>query len=211
MNVVTIDFDIIMRPSISFYNDMVDIENPFKDYIEEFSYLTNIPADLYIYDYITRYITKTMVGGCRKVYFINSHESAAKILKELSIEKPVTLYNIDHHHDLGYDMEEFDWKKPVATSNVGNWIKYCKDRRYIDKYYWVHNENSDMYPDEAKKYVTADYNLKDVNLDDEEFTPDALIICASYEWIPPMYHSLYLTWNSICSEIAEQEYPLDTR
>lgn len=211
MNVVTIDFDIIMKPSISFYNDMVDVENPLKDYVEEFSYLTNIPADLYIYDFISRYITKSMVGGCRNVYFINSHESAVDIIEKLPKDEEIHLYNIDHHHDLGYDMDDKDWIMPARKSDVGNWVKYCKDRRYIADYTWIHNDNSDPYPEEAKKYVKNDFDLKEVNLEDKDFIPDVLIICASFEWIPPVYQPLYLTWNSICSEIAGEEYPLDTK
>lgn len=211
MNIVTIDFDIIMKPSISFYNNMVDVDTPMKDYIDEFSFLTNIPADLYIYDYLTRYIIKSMNRGCRKIYFINSHESAVEIIKTLSSTGDVVLYNIDHHHDLGYDMSEKDWRMPATKAVVGNWVKYCKDKRYIDDYFWIHNENSDPYPDSAEKYVTKDFLLADINLEDEEYTPDALIICASYEWIPPVYHPLYLTWNSLCSELAGEEYPLDKK
>lgn len=211
MNIVTIDFDIIMKPSINFYNDLVDVNEPIKDYIDEFSFLTNVPADLYIYDFLTRYIVHSMLHGCSKVFFINSHETATDIIKEFSAENPVTLYNIDHHHDLGYEMKTMDWKRPAAVAEVGNWVKYCKDRRYIQDYYWIHNDNSAMYPEEASHLISGEYDLKDVNLEEENFKPDVLIICASYEWVPPVYHALYMNWNSICSEIAGEEYPLDTK
>lgn len=209
MNVVTIDFDIIMKPSIGFYNNMVDPEDPIKNYIEEFSFLANIPADLYIYDYLTRYITRAMVNGCRDVYFINSHEAAISCIKGLSLKEPVTLYNIDHHHDLGYDKTANEWKTLEKKVLVGNWVKYGKEKKYIDNYFWIHNDNSDPFPKEAQFLVKDDFDLKDINLNDDNFVPDVLILCASYEWVPPMYHSLYLAWNSICSEIAGKEYALD--
>ena len=79
MNVVTIDFDIIMEPSISFYNNMVDIEDPMKDYVDKFSFLTNIPADLYIYDYLTRYIVRAAKQN-QEIYFVNSHDKVIDIL-----------------------------------------------------------------------------------------------------------------------------------
>lgn len=209
MNVVTIDFDIIMEPSISFYNNMVDIEDPMKDYVDKFSFLTNIPADLYIYDYLTRYIVRAAKQN-QEIYFVNSHDKVIDILKTIPHDEQIDLYNIDHHHDLGYDMESADWIRPMFKYDLSNWVKYARDKKMVDTFYWVHNENSDPYPNEAVRYVTEDYVLKDFNLEDDKYAPDVLIICSSFEWIPPVYQPLFYSWNTICSEITGKEYPFDS-
>ena len=37
VKVVTIDFDIIMSPCIEFYNDLIGVEDPLKDFVKDFS------------------------------------------------------------------------------------------------------------------------------------------------------------------------------
>lgn len=207
MNVVTIDFDIIMKPSIEFYNDMISDEEPMKSYIEDFSFLANIPADLYIYDYLTRYIVRAAKNNT-EIYFIDSHEKIVDIIKELPKDEAINLYNIDHHHDLGYEL--ILWNTPLFNYDVGNWVKYLKDNRYINEYCWIHNENSDSFPKEAERYVNSESVLKNFNLDDEKNQPDILVLCSSFEWIPPVYQPLFYCWNNICSEIAGKEYSFDS-
>ena len=56
MNIVTIDFDIIMGPSIGVYNNAVNEDFKVDSIIEDYPFLSNVPADLNIYEYLTRYI-----------------------------------------------------------------------------------------------------------------------------------------------------------
>ena len=104
VKVVTIDFDIIMSPCIEFYNDLIGVEDPLKDFVKDFSFLTNLPADLYQYEHLTRYIIRSLKNVCQ-IHFITSHEKIVPILESLPHDEPVEVVNIDHHHDVGYDIK----------------------------------------------------------------------------------------------------------
>lgn len=206
VNVVTIDFDIIMSPSIGLYNNLVDPDDPVADVIEEFGFIANIPADLYKYEYLTRYIIRSL-ENVTDVYFISNHGSVVDILKKIPHDEPINITNIDHHHDVGYDVE--NWTLPFRKLSCGNWVKYAKDLKLFDEYTWIKNDNSDPIPTLGRKYINNTIDFADAKLESLARHTDFLIICASYEWVPPVYHPLFLNWQTICEEMKGKEYPLD--
>ena len=141
MNIVTIDFDIIMGPSIGVYNNAVNEDFKVDSIIEDYPFLSNVPADLNIYEYLTRYIVDVIkVLPQDKIQFIRSHE---QIVPLVSKYRNANLVNIDHHHDIGYEIE--DWAKPiVGKPQCGNWVKKLFDTKVINHYDWVSNPLSDV-------------------------------------------------------------------
>lgn len=204
MNILTIDFDIIMKPSIYVYNDLIATDTPMKEWVDNYSFIANIPADLYIYEYLTRIIME--VAPQADTYFISNHKSVVDILNKYK-NKNLDLVNIDHHHDIGYEIK--DWNKHITFPNCGDWVKHLMDKGKVKSYTWVNNDNS-SYPEKAgaAKYLTRDMELGEFSLTDfPKF--DVLIICASFEWIPPMYEPLFLTWQTICEELKKEEFLID--
>ena len=59
MNVLSIDFDIIMAPSINLYNNMVP-GTKWDDLLKILPNLATTPADLHIYSFILRYLLKVI-------------------------------------------------------------------------------------------------------------------------------------------------------
>ena len=59
MNVLSIDFDIIMAPSINLYNNMVPGTN-WDDLLKSLPNLATTPADLHIYSSILIYLLKVI-------------------------------------------------------------------------------------------------------------------------------------------------------
>lgn len=96
--VLTIDFDVIMWPSIELYNNMVDgtIDN-LIEIEKDIPLIQYANADLQTYYKLTNYLLKAKEKKIQ-IEFIDTHE---KILNY--IKKPCNLINIDHHHDLGYN------------------------------------------------------------------------------------------------------------
>lgn len=210
MNIVTIDFDIIMSPSIEFYNDLIGVENPIKDFVADFSFLTTMPADLYQYEYLTRFIIMAQKYVKDNIYFITDHKYVIDILKKLPHNEPINLINIDHHHDLGYD--DKDWNLPSLKwrgYNCGNWVRYSKETKLIDNYCWVKNENSQNVNPKGEKYIDQELLFKESKLEENVKSTNVLILCASYEWIPPLYHPLFLNWQTICEEFQGKEFSVD--
>ena len=58
MNIVSIDFDIIMEPDINLYNDWVGVDNleGINTYIKDYKILENLKANLSIYEYLTKFL-----------------------------------------------------------------------------------------------------------------------------------------------------------
>lgn len=208
MNITTIDFDIIMEPSINFYNNKISEKESLESILKEYPFLEeSFPADFFRYDYLTRYIIQA-ANKKIPIYFINSHKSLLKILKDKYSNENIHITNIDHHHDIGYDID--NWLLPLKELTCGNWVKYGIDKKLFHSYSWIHNENSSS-PDKIaeKKYLKESQLFKDSDLTTLAKETDCLIICASYEWVPPKYHPLFMIWQSICEEINEKDTYVD--
>lgn len=105
-NIVTIDFDIIMGPSIEGYNNIINDYVSFEILANKFPFYNSAEADLYVYEYLTRYLTEiiTHIEDKNKIKFISQHDLMYHICK--NEKEPFNLINIDHHHDINY---KDDW------------------------------------------------------------------------------------------------------
>lgn len=202
MNVLTIDFDIIMRPSIQLYNNLIDDEIMIADLERDFPILTKaLPPDLYIYHYLTEFLVRQFKKmDASKVFFVNDHDAVIKLVDNTT---DVSLCNIDHHHDIAYQL---DADQRIFVPHVGNWVKYLRDKGVVTHYIWVHNPNSDPPTDDLReKYLDSDYELQQMDLDNVPDI-DMLIICNSPEWIPSDYQEMWEIWVSIAEAWYGQEF-----
>lgn len=206
MDVISIDFDIIMSPSINFYNDMVGDDVLLSQLLEDFPQLENsFNADLYIYQYFTRLITEMCCKGV-PVYFITNHQDILPYLQQF--EEPVNVYNFDHHHDIGYGIK--NWVLKISKPACGNWVKYGKDNNLINDYIWIHdNAAGDLEDLPRKKYLTREYTLEEYGNTSHKLDVGAVVVCASWEWIPPIYKPLFNSWIAICEEVTGKEINID--
>lgn len=195
MKVVTIDLDIIMAPIINSYNDMISNDYPVDDLWEDYPYMKNGKADLYIYDYLNQFLYEAYgnMKDLSKVYFIESHEEIVRFLKDC--KEPIDLYNIDHHHDVGYDEK---WGiKLLKAPNCGNWVKYLKDTNKIKSYTWIKDEFSSTVERGGAKYIDKEVELGGVDLIKLGQEADMVIICSSFDWVPRDYQILYYGWQNL--------------
>lgn len=203
--VVTIDFDIIMSPSIEAYNDMIEDDFRFDTWEEQFPMVSAIgTADLNIYNYLTQYIIKVVKEKPDCVHFITSHEQALAYMKGLT---NISLVNIDHHHDISYDID--DWVTLLSDKNCGcaNWVKALYDQDRLKEYFWIRDKNASqdiLKPN--KKVLTTSTPLEHYSLDALVKKTDVLIICASPEWIPSQFQPLFDTWVTMCEEISGMNF-----
>ena len=80
MKIVTIDFDIIMRPSIESYNYFINEEGCGIDQLEqEFVHFQNCQADLSIYKLLTDFILNV---ESEKIFFISSHKDILQFVND---------------------------------------------------------------------------------------------------------------------------------
>lgn len=200
MKIVTIDFDIIMTQSISLYNNTVPSttwDTLLKDPI-----MNLLPFNSNIYSMLTlwlQYIYQFLKA--EQIYFIESHETVAKIIQEESLEN-IELINIDHHHDLGYSADFNNDKK----MHCGNWVKKLFDEKRIKEYIWIKNDYS--LPPKNCNIEYIEYDINDIVLTDICDDCDKIFICLSSAWIPPYYVSLFTTWIGLYELYYQKEVTL---
>lgn len=195
--VLTIDFDIIMQPSIETYNSILGdgdweelrIAIPFCDWL---------PNSNSIYAKLTGFLLNiSNFLNQNQIFFITSHE---QIINYIDKNKEQYLVNIDHHHDIGYDHDDLGL-------NSGNWVKYIPN---LKSYMWINNKNSrEIFEKEQKlipKLQIADimnYNIMNLQ------NPDKLIICLSPQWIPPHVRSLFFIWMDMFNRIYKTHFEIE--
>ncbi len=186
MNILTIDFDIIMHWDINLYNDSVGEEVTIQDILNNCPNSSFTPQpDHFLYKYLTNFLnTYHKKYPDKKIYFIKSHEEIYKEHKDLFPAEEV--YNIDQHHDLGYDDAEF--------MTCGNWAKVLYYKKDIKKYIWIYTDESDQYD----HYFRFDkFNINVFNIDSLLDKVDCIVICKSPEWVPDDAMQLCDLWEDL--------------
>lgn len=191
-NILSIDFDWIMAPSIEAYNSLDG--SGVRDWAtyKLAAPAAILPADLEKYHQLYQ-LVKSMRNQFErgKVAAAKDHMHIAERAK-LWIEnadEEVAIYNIDHHHDLGYGADRIPDYGLVDDSN---WATYLA-QQYPNKlkhYYWLGNPNSlvpaswvlNIYPD-FRKLESID-ELNDVHFDE-------IFVCLSPPYVPSEYHNLF--------------------
>ena len=184
LNVVTIDFDIIMAPSIELYNNKVSPTGWEEIFVNNHQLMLS-QADLTHYQRLTNWLLKAFEQIPKEnVHFIQDHEHAINCIPK---NENIVLTNIDHHHDVLYNKDDI-------MLNCGNWVRALSDMGILQRYAWINNGNSAPYLfEENKDIINYTIDLREFNFDTLA-VPDVLILCFSPMWIPPAYRPLFFTW-----------------
>ena len=186
--VLTIDFDIIMKPSIQLYNNLISTEN-YIDNIESWNFVKYAPADLIIYNKLTNYLL-TLIDSTTEIHFIENHD---QILNYLEDNDKYNLINIDHHHDLGYRGNDEIAKEVIGCAN---WALMIAQENLLENYLWIGNSNSVQKSDSILKYDFKDIATCDLSMLEK---PDIIIVCYSAQWIPQQFRPLFKLWIDLVS------------
>ena len=191
MNILSIDFDIIMAPVIEYYNNMVPMKN-WDEICTENPGMLCPKADLFHYNLILKLLNK-LVNQDTSLYIAFNHKMIVDFIDD---NDDIFLINIDHHHDLGYAEEDDTKEGTLKNLNCGNWVKYLFDKSQLREYVWINNRNSLDVTRELIDNQVKNYNCKKINFENAEetilkFNYDKIFICLSPEWVPPYYHTLF--------------------
>ncbi len=183
MNILSIDFDIIMHPDIILYNALVSPDRPFENTKEIHPLIQFARADLTRFQSLVPFIlTVTQNLQVEDIRVGLNHDDIKALLDG---QKDVYVFNVDHHHDLGYPDNN-----PEVCS-CANWGDYFLQRNVINHFTWIKNNNSDAMCD----YEEDDSRLSFVNYDDYNLYNlpkiDKLFLCLSPDWVPATYHPLF--------------------
>lgn len=196
--VVTIDFDIIMAPSINLYNNLVPANSWEK--LEEDPYFKLLKIDGIHYQKILNYIMKCiLVLPKEHIHFIEDHGQVVRYIKE-----KCNLINIDHHHDVGYGEDLEKQESPTCA----NWVRHLYKTNLLNSYTWINNDNSDQIPPNNKMNISI--TIQDLHSFDLDtlIIPNELIICLSEPWTPPYIRPLFYTIMDICNKYYNTHFDI---
>ena len=179
-----------MEPCIEAYNHISRVERmgPVRTWEKIKAIIPNFIPECDIEKYHTLFFLLLDKGKLLKkedIYIGLNHDQMIAFMEEFK-EHKINLYNIDHHHDMGYEGNNgaFD------SLGVANWVHFANKDMKLSSYTWIHNVNS-IYPTEElceqyKRYThTTDINI----LNNIQF--DKIFLCASWEWVPLKYEPLF--------------------
>ncbi len=181
-NIVTIDFDIIMEPSIEIYNSMINDKYGIEDLAKINNLISYCNANLNTYSFLTTYLFNVFgLVDKSNIHFIYDHH---KVYKYLNNEYKYNVYNIDHHHDFGY---HDDSNKHLYC---GNWVLKMEEDNLLNDYTWIANYTSSPFSkeDKFKKIILEKFDFSSLPI------PDLLIICLSKQWVPEQFIPLFYLW-----------------
>lgn len=201
MNIVSIDFDIIMHRSVNLYNDSVDDDYSIQRILDENKNCGFIPIpDLFLYNHLTNFLIQCVKKlPADKIKFIEDHDEICQYFKENEVKGDFNIFNIDFHHDVAYADEDIENR--VKDLDCGNWVKYLFERYpNFKQYIWINIKesiplNKELFGSYTSKIFPQD--LKKYNLDALVKSADVLYICRSSPWVPLEQQQLYETWKDI--------------
>lgn len=128
-----------------------------------------------------------------------SHKQIYDWIKDDLKWRKVEIINFDAHHDLGYKNE---LEKEV---NCGNWGAYLKKDGILKKHTTIYPEWRGKFPEDFS-YLQKNGNVFHYFENYKKFARkkkiDAIFICRSGCWVPPVYDSLFTGFtNLLCSGV----------
>lgn len=202
-NILSIDFDIIMAPTIESYNDRV----PFVpwDRLQRQPFYHTCHADLRIYQDLTNYLISLMPYlKAENIHFIEDHDS---IIDFLSADDYYNIHHIDFHHDMGYEPPEA-LKEKEEELGCANWVKFIPN---LFSCTWIHTSNSSFPPNQKLFSHCYEASIEGKNFSELiPSKPHEVFICLSPPWIPPMIRPLYHLWIDMFNKYYNTEFKIYT-
>ena len=184
-NILSIDFDIIMAPSINLYNAKVPQLK--WDSLLKSPYYQLATADLLHYKRF-------------------DHEQIAYKLMQNPNEKYV-ITNIDHHHDIAYHDDEISYLK--GPPQCGTWVKWLIDRGVVERYHWVNNFNSEsIFKKELEVLINTTTDFREFSFNNYA-EPNEVFIVLSPAWVPPEYQNLFYCWMDMLNHIYNTHFDFE--
>lgn len=126
------------------------------------------------------FIINIIKNKCKTSTFfhIKEHDEVLEYLERLNIRNS-DLWNIDYHHDLGYE-SPFNFNQV----NIGNWVIHSRIKGFVNNYYWIRQDDSiQPYLNQIKMKHSSWKDLKVENIPSFDY----VFICTSERYTPKNY------------------------
>ena len=233
-NVLSIDMDYVMAPTIQLYNHYVD--RIYHDIVEEFgekdggywgtknkTFWEWMNDDLFCDKYLVFDQTKyqNIVNLLRNkvqqipdsnIYFGKEHDAILTFLcgDDKKCDFNYNVYNVDHHHDIYYDERARDNIERFAFAGLAEWVWYLFDFGRLNSYHWISNVESEKFAyniDGIDAFNTLHDTENVTDLEDINF--DYIFICKSEYYLPYKYQFLFDEVKKSVESVKNTVFPID--
>lgn len=201
-NVLSIDMDFIMGPTIELYNNIIGQE-PYDQYSPEdfwakLNEFMNIEQFL-TYDeekllFLIKIYSKALANvPYGNILFATEHDMILNLLcgSERNADEKYEIYNLDHHHDIYYGVRQKEEAERFSFASPANWVYYLGTNRKIEEYHWLRNKNSAVFPFEEQKDLYFPVNLDTTPEEIEKKRFDYIFVCMSKKYYPPKFQQYF--------------------
>lgn len=188
--ILTIDCNILMSPSLPFYQNHIGEFVSIGELLDPYSLLRFAPANLNVYEKLTNEVILPLLMQLpvEKIHFVYGQEDTIHFLDP---NEENYLINIDYHGDT----EPYD-----NVLNNTNWISYAFDKGLISQCIWLNDIDSNL--EETNGYpIDTSIGIENAILELLPF-PDEVIISISDEWILPQYKPLITLWINMIQTLT---------
>lgn len=213
-NILSVDFDCIMYPCIQLYNDHVftkeNATQTWNNLKYRYDIMAHISYDANVLAMISKAMLTALLHGARFTGIQNHEEilDHPNVKKWIKNNERIRVFNIDHHHDLGYNDDKLDELMNHDVYDCTNWVEWLYRKGHLEEYTWVKSPNSDTG-------FSKDFNVNMVSY--QEFEKeigklkggniDEIFFCLSPQWVPYEYHHLYKLISDMLTKVQDQLYP----
>ncbi len=211
LNILSIDFDIIMYPCIKLYNDKVNGS-------ENSTVVWNILNDTMEIDKHISYDAKTLLllgfllkkakADNSKIIALDEHQKIIDDLKTIDKYNSdiYNITNVDFHHDIFYRKEDESRVKYFDKYDCSNWVGYLYKNNKLVSYTWYKAPNSEIIRSslidekDADKFIFKSIGIDDDNMELMKKTCNRVYLVKAPQWVPYKYIHLYNLLYSMVSD-----------
>ena len=199
-----------MAPCIEMYNKFVNAQavNNWEQIQKLIPSFTPV-IDYNKYDQLATYLSNiiTKLPYATRFKIADNHEDIVSCMANWGLsDKPYNLFNIDHHHDCGYN-GGFTTYEDVTKQDLGcgNWAIKMQDQfPLIKRYVWINNLNSNYnLADNIIKIFPEFISTNDINIINY-IKFDYVFFCLSPAWVPPQCQPLFDTLTFLFEKIIKK-------
>ena len=184
--ILSIDFDIVMAPSIEIYNAIVPKYNWEEIAVHE-PFAALAYPDYEHYQKLVNFIINLLPHlNKNQIVVIENH---GKIVNHVPVNEDYRIINIDHHHDVWYPPDPKC--RDNDSVNCANWVRKLYETGYLKESVWVKNLNSADVDYMYSHIINKTYNFSEWIEKNENFIPDQLVLSLSEPWVPTRIRPLF--------------------
>lgn len=196
MRILSIDFDYFIGTDIDTRNDLfpdgsdnLDVQfltKLWEEFYNEFPHIKDIDVIDSYYD-LAKHIQSENYILNKDMFVANSHGDIYKILKDIPVEEPIDIVNVDFHHDY------YHFFSRDNDLNCGNWVRRLYENRSDANITWCKRRDSDIRTLDGEFPHTI-INEDIASLLNNKY--DIIFLCLSPEWTPPHLYKFFYKLTS---------------